>query len=54
MKTVEKKISWDEVVASIAADKKRIRAYLTNPSSTIANDIQFVPAYPVPDQPAQS
>ena len=54
MKTVEKKISWDEVVANMAADKKRIRAYLTNPSSSAADAIQFVPAYPVPDQPAQS
>ncbi|GGK78425.1 hypothetical protein GCM10011405_27840 [Rufibacter glacialis] len=38
----KRKVDWDQVVKQMAADKKRIEAYLENPEEKQINDIKFV------------
>lgn len=38
----KRKVDWDTVVKQMAADKKRIDAYLENPAENQSNGIKFV------------
>ncbi|MBC3538744.1 hypothetical protein ACFSC6_20060 [Rufibacter sediminis] len=38
----KRKVDWDNIVKQMAADKKRIDAYLENPEAKQINDITFV------------